>query len=189
MNGFRCLPLVVMVALPAIVIAADPSKAGGSSKNSGQKIASAMSAAPMAISKQATIMDYPATPDGKPIMLRKGSNGWTCFPDNAGTPGKDPMCLDKQWMTWLEAYLNKTSPNITAVGIGYMLQGGSDASNTDPFADKPAAGQAWVKAPPHIMVIAPGKLDPAMFSSDPHSGEHWIMFGGTPYEHLMIPVK
>ena len=54
---------------------------------------------------------------------------------------------------------------------------------------KPAPGEHWVKAPPHIMVIAPGKLDPAMFSSEPHSGEHWIMYGGTPYEHLMIPVK
>ena len=26
--------------------------------------------------------------------LRKGSNGFTCMPDNPVTPGPDPMCMD-----------------------------------------------------------------------------------------------
>jgi hypothetical protein len=38
-------------------------------------------------------------------------------------------------------------------------------------------------------VFSTGKLDPAVFSSDPRSGGPWIMWGGTPYEHLMVPVK
>ena len=41
----------------------------------------------------------------------------------------------------------------------------------------------------HGMVIVPGKLDAKAHSSDPHSGEPWIMWGGTPYEHLMVPIK
>lgn len=181
---------VILVAWLGLAMTGGP--AAAAQKNSpptAQKIRVALSAAPTAVSKDATVLDWPSTPDGKPVVLRTGKNGWTCLPDNPGTPGQDPMCLDKQWMKWMNAYMGKTNPVIDGVGIAYMLQGGSDASNTDPYAQKPAPGEHWVKAPPHIMVIAPGKLDPALFSSDPHSGEHWIMYGGTPYEHLMIPVK
>jgi hypothetical protein len=32
------------------------------------------------------------------------------------------------------------------------------------------------------------ELNPAAYSSDPHSGGPCIMYGGTPYEHLMAPV-
>ena len=69
-----------------------------------------------------------------------------------------------------------------------MLQGGSDASNTDPFATEPAAGEEWMTSPPHIMILMPGDLDQTVFSTDPHSGGPWIMWAGTPYEHIMMPV-
>lgn len=183
------LPVVLVAWLGLAMTGGQAEAAQKNSPPTAQKIRVALSAAPTAVSKDATVLDWPSTPDGKPVVLRTGKNGWTCLPDNPGTPGQDPMCLDKQWMKWMNAYMGKTNPVIDGVGIAYMLQGGSDASNTDPYAQKPAPGEHWVKAPPHIMVIAPGKLDPALFSSDPHSGEHWIMYGGTPYEHLMIPVK
>ena len=35
----------------------------------------------------------------------------------------------------------------------------------------------------------PAKLDANVFSSDPKSGKPYMMWGGTPYEHLMVPVK
>lgn len=183
---------LITVTLAGILLATTGQVPGEVSRPEGpdaRKIRSAMSAAPTSVSREAAIMDWPSKAGAQPAVIRAGKNGWTCLPDNPGTPGNDPMCLDRQWMKWLDAYLNKTSPAIDAVGIAYMLQGGADASNSDPFASKPAHGEHWIMAPPHIMVIAPGKLDPQMFSSDPHSGEHWIMFGGTPYEHLMIPVK
>lgn len=177
------------VVLLAALLPLTAAVASAADKQMMSKIKSAMSAAPSSIANEATIMDWPATPDAKPALLRQGTNGWTCFPDFPVSPGPDPMCLDKQWMAWMDGYLKHTAPVITGVGIGYMLAGGSSASNEDPFAEMPKAGEHWMKEPPHIMVISPGKLDPAMFSQDPHSGGHWIMFGGTPYEHLMIPVK
>lgn len=177
-----CCVVLLAVVLPFTTAVA-------ATKQEMSKIKSAMSAAPMSITRDATFMDWPATPEGTPALLKKGNNGWTCFPDNPGTPGPDPMCLDKQWMAWVEGYLKHTAPVITGVGIAYMLAGGSSASNTDPFAEKPKPGEHWMKEPPHLMVLSPTKLDSAMFSADPHSGGHWIMFGGTPYEHLMIPVK
>ena len=153
------------------------------------KIQSAMSAAPNSIAKDARIVDYPEKAGQPLIELREGTNGWACFPDWQATPGKDPMCFDKMWIQWFEAINTATDPNINQPGIAYMLQGGSDASNTDPFAMKPKEGQAWVSTPPHIMLIVPGKLDESLFSTDHHSGEPWVMYAGTPYEHVMIPVE
>lgn len=152
------------------------------------KIENAMSAAPLSVAENATIMDHEFNADGSIVILREGTNGWTCFPDMPTTPGNDPACYDETWMQWLKAYLAGEEPNITTPGLSYMLQGSSDASNTDPFAVEPAAGEEWVSSPSHIMVILPGKLDASLFSTDPESGEPWIMFAGTPYEHIMIPV-
>jgi hypothetical protein len=154
-----------------------------------QKLKSAMSAGPPSIAEHATILDSADVAKAK--VLRHGTNGWTCLPDDPGSPGNDPQCLDSNGLEWWKALMAHTAPKLTAVGIDYGLQGGSDASNTDPFASQPPAGQQWVNSPPHVMFIpGPGqKLDPAIFSTDPHSGGPWIMFPGTPYAHLMVPVK
>lgn len=167
--------------------AAEPKKA--EPKAAEKRIQNAMSAAPKAISKAATILDFPATAGGEMVVLRKGTNDWTCLVDDPGTPANDPMCLDKAGMQWAQAWMSKQEPKLSAVGMGYMLQGGGSASNTDPFAKKPAAGEKWMKEPPHIMIFSVGKLDPKVYGTDPHSGGPWIMWAGTPYEHLMVPVK
>ena len=153
------------------------------------KIKSAMSAGPPMVARNATILD--GVDVAKAKVLRQGTNGWTCLPDDPGSPGNDPQCLDKNGLEWWTALMAHRPPHLTAPGIDYMLQGGSDASNTDPFASQPAAGEKWVNSPPHVMFIpGPGdKLNPAIFSTDPHSGGPWVMFPGTPYAHLMVPVK
>lgn len=146
------------------------------------KIDNALSAAPAKIAQGAAVMD------GEQNSLREGSNGWTCFPDRPNSPGNDPMCLDAQWLKWAEGLSTKTKPQVSGVGLAYMLAGGADASNTDPFATEPAPGDEWVKAGPHIMVIVP---DPAMLGSlptDPNNGGPWVMWKGTPYAHVMMPV-
>ena len=176
----------VLLVIVAGVTAQTPTPAA---KSKTSKIQNAASAAPPAVSKDATILDWPAGEGDQPVLLRKGTNEWTCFPDDPSTPGNDPMCLDKTWLQWVEAWMAKKDFKPTLPGIGYMLQGGSTASNADPFATKPAPGEKWMKEQPHVMVIVPGKLDPKAHSSDPHSGGPWIMWGGTPYEHLMVPIK
>ena len=146
-------------------------------------IASAMSAAPDSIAEHATIMDV----DGVTV-LREGSNGWTCFPNANATPAEDPMCLDETWMGWVEALVTKTDPDTQTVGLAYMLAGGSDGSNTDPYATGPKEGEAWITSPAHVMVLMPGTIDQTIFTTDPLSGEPFIMWAGTPYEHIMMPV-
>ena len=174
-------------AKPAEAKKAEPKKPSARTKEA--KIQNATSAAPRSIAKTATVMDWPAKPGDQPTVLRKGTNDWTCFTDDPTTPAHDPMCLDKMSMAWADAWMTKKEPKLAGPGIGYMLHGGGSASNADPFATKPPAGEKWMKEPPHIMVFPAGKLDPAVYGTDPHSGKPWIMWAGTPYEHLMIPVK
>jgi len=119
-------------------------------KTDAQITASAMSAAPKAVGEGATIVAMNA--DGSMRTLRQGSNGFTCMPDDPGTPGPDPMCLDANGMEWLHALMNKAEPP-DKVGFVFMLVEGSDASNTDAFATEPAAGRQWIKTGPHIMVV------------------------------------
>src|SRR4051812_35824859 len=85
------------------------------------KIAQAMGAAPPDISKSAAIMDFPDTPTGAMKELRKGTNGWTCMPSSPGEFGQasleDPMCLDKQFMSWADAWMAKKDPQLTGVAV------------------------------------------------------------------------
>lgn len=153
------------------------------------KIQNAMSAAPEAIASTAAVMDWPAMEGGEPTQLRAGTNGWTCFTDVPASPGNDPMCVDQNFMAWSTAWMSKTGPNITGVGFGYMLQGGSDASNTDPFKFQPDSGEQWVNSGPHVMMVVPSVATLARLPTDYKTGGPWIMWQGTPYAHVMLPVK
>ena len=122
------------------------------------------------------------------VVLREGTNGWTCLSDWPVSPGNDPQCFDPIWAAWNEAYAAGEEPEIPGLGIGYMLQGGSDPSNSDPMAMEPAPGEEWVTTPPHLMFLMPEGFDAEVFSTTPSDSVPYIMWDGTPYEHLMVPV-
>ena len=151
------------------------------------KIANAMSAAPAAIGQGATIMDFGA--DMKLVQLRAGTNGWTCLPDNPASPGNDPMCVDQNFIAWVTGWLGHTKPVIKTAGFAYMLQGGTDASNTDPFKMKPDSGQSWVDTGPHVMMVVPDPSALKGLSTDYKAGGPYIMWQNTPYAHVMMPIK
>jgi hypothetical protein len=154
-----------------------------------QMIASAMKAAPKKVAENATI----AVPDPKGGMrtLRKGTNGFTCMPDNPETPGPDPMCWDKNSDGWMEAYLNHKPAPAGKVGLMYMLSGGTDASNTDPYATKPSSTNHWIKTGPHIMIVGADAsfYDSYPKSADPDTKSPYVMWAGSPYQHLMAPIN
>ena len=189
-----------MVAALAIVSAqtaiaaymAMPSKAakGAALSASDQKmIKSAMSAAPKKVGGAATIVVMGA--DGKMRTLREGTNGFTCMPDNPATPGPDPMCMDKAAWEWAANMGGHKPPATGKVGLMYMLAGGTDASNTDPYAPKPSAKKDWVKTGTHIMIVGADAsfYDQYPKSAKPDTSVPYVMWAGTPYQHLMIPVK
>ena len=158
-------------------------------KTDEELIADAMTAAPKGVGENATIV----APDAKGGMrtLRQGTNGFTCMPDNPATPGPDPMCWDKNAGEWVEAYLNHKTPPPGKTGLMYMLAGGTDASNTDPYATKPTAANHWIKTGPHVMIVG---ADASFYDTypkgvDPDTKAPYVMWAGTPYQHLMAPIR
>ena len=159
------------------------------SVDAADKLANAMSAAPMAIAKDATIIDWPIDPTlGEGKELRAGTNGWVCRPDDPTTPTDDPRCLDANWRTLFGMEFSPEREALNMIGFAYMLQGDSVADNNDPSLLQPPVGQEWQIDPPHLMIISSQPWDPALFTSDHHTGGPWLMFPGTPAEHLMVPV-
>ena len=146
-------------------------------------IADALSAAPSSIAAGATVMGA----DGK--VLRQGSNGWICMPDDPATPGRDPMCVDKNGLAWVMALMDHKAPPAGVVGIAFMLAGGSDASNVDPYAVKPSG--AWITTGPHVMLLSAEAAKASGYpgGAHPDTRKPSVMFEGTPYAHIMLPVK
>ena len=157
------------------------------SANSNDPIASAESAAPAAVAHAAAIVS--PQPDGTMKVLRAGSGIWTCMPDSPATPGPDPMCFDKNAATWADAWVHHKPPPTDAAGVIYMLEGGTDASNIDPYATKPTANNDWVKTGPHIMIVgSKAVLAGYPAGAKPDTSAPSVMWAGTPYAHLMVPV-
>lgn len=179
----KILKYLIWVCASMVMAAAQ-----GAEKSKDELIANAMSGGPTSIARDATITA--PTADGKMETLRKGTNGWTCMPDNPGTPGNDPMCMDPASLAWLHSIMEHKDPP-DAVGFMYMLAGGSDADNTDPYAAKPPEGRKWVETGPHVMIVGPAvkKMTGYPKELQPDTSKPYVMYFGTPYEHLMLPVK
>jgi len=157
--------LATVISLPAVAQDED-------------KIESALSAAPQEMAENAKVMDMQGN------VLREGTGEYTCFPDE----GAGPMCLDAEWLTWADAWMNKKEDyKTTQFGLAYMLAGDTGASNIDPFATEKTADNQWVVEGPHVMILVP---DPALLESitdDPNAGGPYVMWKGTPYQHIMMP--
>jgi hypothetical protein len=166
-------------AAPAPAAAAGPVKPP---TTDAELIASARSAAPESISKDATITTWDMR------GLHVGTNGWTCVPDGP-SPHVDPMCVDKNGTDWMMALMHKGKPEKGKLGFAYMLQGGSDASNTDPYATEPPAGHTWIETGPHVMIMNIGDQFAGYPTTADDPSKPYVMWAGTPYAHLMIPVK
>jgi len=169
--------------------AATPKQAAATTRGpmtDAAKVRMAMSAAPADIAKGAAIMDM----DEKGAMkqLRAGTNGWTCMLIPAGEE-PEAMCMDKAWSGWADAYMTKKNPPAPkGVGVAYMLRGDHGASNTDPFATGPTATNQWVVSPSHVMLLVPDAKMLDAYPTDPHAGGPWVMWKGTPYAHVMVPM-
>ena len=183
--------VVVLAAVGAVAQEKkDAPKAGhdgmakaGPAQSDAAVIAKATSAAPPDVARGAAVMGMGA--DGKMKELRPGTNGWMCMMDLAG----DSMCLDKEWQVWGDAWMNKKEPpKPKTVGVAYMLKGDKGASNTDPYATKKTADNNWVVSGPHIMILPTDVSQLDAYPTDWTKGGPWVMWKGTPYAHIMVPV-
>ena len=154
------------------------------------KIASALSAAPAALARNAAVKDWPDK-NGSMATLRGGSNGWVCFPSHPANKYRknDAMCIDDQWQEWMSAYKQKRKPNISKVGYAYMLSADDWASNTDMSAKAPTPENQWHKLGPHVMVLYPDAKMLEGLPTTPGAMGPYIMAPGSAYAHVMWPMR
>ena len=165
--------LLSLASLPAALNAQD------ASPDAKAMIKDALSATTAEMAKGATVVDWENN------VLKEGDNGWICFP----TPPEietGPMCVDEPWLAWADGWMNKKEVNITRLGISYMLAGDSGASNSDPYATEET--DDWVVVGAHLMIIVPDARMLEGIPTDPENGGPWVMWKGTPYAHVMVPV-
>jgi hypothetical protein len=145
-------------------------------------IADALSAGSVAMAANSKVVDW----DMK--TLKEGAGPYTCMPTPPMLKGTAPMCMDEPWMAWAHGWMTKGEVATKTLGISYMLAGDEGASNIDPYAEGPTDDNQWVVEGPHLMLIVP---DPAMLEGIPtdfSSGGPYVMWKGTPYAHVMVPV-
>lgn len=176
-NLFPLAGLLLIAMLPKTLNAQEVEFASPEAK---AMIEDALTATTPAMAEGATVVDWENN------VLKKGDNGWTCFPTPPAFE-KAPMCLDEPWLTWAHGWMTKGPVNTTRVGVGYMLAGDSGASNSDPYASEPT--EDWVVSGPHLMIIVPDVASLEGISTDPKTTGPYVMWKGTPYAHIMVPVR
>ncbi len=175
---FTCLSLgASMIAL------ATAAKAEQAMQTDEQLMKALSTAAPKQVLEHATILNMDQ--GGKMRTVREGTSGWTCM-----DPGGAPMCADKAAMEWAQAWQSH-GPAPQNLGFIYMLNGDTGASNTDPYAKTETADNNWIKTGSHVMIV--GAQAKTMMEGYPREAKAdpdkpYVMWPGTPYEHLMLPV-
>ncbi len=176
----------VLVAVVAMIIIAGPkldSRASAMSLNdtAEAKIARAMSAGPPDIARSAKIVDKDA--QGHTIVLREGSNGFTCMPGNPNVIGDPAMCVDGPSMQWFADFAaHKPKPTNTVPGITYMLAGATQRSDSDPH-DHTSPG---ITVPPHWMIMWPFDAKATGLPTTHRDTGAYIMWSGSPYAHMHV---
>tara|TARA_B100000401_G_scaffold283259_1_gene193555 strand:- start:384 stop:701 length:318 start_codon:yes stop_codon:yes gene_type:complete len=98
------------------------------------------------------------------------------------------MCVDKAWQKWLDAFVNKKpyDSESASFGMSYMLVGDVPVDNDDPRNTDRSKG-TWVQEGPHLMILLPESMMKD-FPRDPYAGGPYVMFDGTDYVHMMVPL-
>jgi hypothetical protein len=143
----RTLGLFGLLTMAAVAFSQNASH---HSSTDSSKIADALRAGPVFITKNATILDWPQKPGGEYRVLRQGTNEWTCLPGVPGYSHDEPGCFDPVFSQWMKDSLAGREPHITTVGIAYMYVGA-----WVPNKSRNGAGGDEFHVGPHIMIVSP----------------------------------
>jgi len=169
---------LVSVALAGILTMATPLLSWADQHDA--LIAQARSAAPDLVSADATVV-Y------RGEVLAEGTNGWTCLPETLPDDNA-PMCNDAVWMELMTAMGAGADYTVEHLGVSYMLQGDAGVSNSDPAHPDGADAPDFIKEGAHLMLAVPRELLDGI-TEDPHAGGPYVMWGDTPYAHIMVPLE
>jgi hypothetical protein len=166
-------------------------------------IADTSLAAPPSVTADAKI--YGWTKDGKLALARDGAGPYTCVASGAfsirigkpALPYPDPMCLDQNAWSFIQALWNKEKSLPTAPGLVWMLAGMNVTksavdigASTIATTATGATGEEVVQMTPHVMIM-PLPFNKAVAGMTTKYNlenplDPWIMAAGKPHEHLMV---
>lgn len=164
------------------------------------KIWAYSTAAPSFIAANCSVVDVDGT------VLREGTNGWTAMaanprgmadPENGWKDPHEamPMVGDGPAMQWAMAYMGGKTPEMETDGWAWMLHGDMGEDNRkhlvidEEGVAKAKADGEWIESGAHLMLFP---KDPASLEGQTtnfNTGAPYVMFKGTGYDHLMIPVE
>ena len=171
----------VRLAIRTNAKSAQPTTAVDTSKTAQARIERAMSAGPPEIARSAKIIDKDE--QGRSVVLRAGTNNFTCMPGNPKVIGDPPMCADEPSMQWAADFANhKPKPTNTIPGITYMLAGATQRSDSDPY-DKTSSP---LTVGPHWMIMWPFDPKATGLPTTHRNTGAYIMWAGSPYAHVHV---
>ena len=133
-------------------------------------------------------------------VLRQGTNGWTCqsanprpLPPTGWRSAHEAMaaCHDGEGMKWMMGYMAGKAPVMERDTFMWMLHGdmGEDNTKAGVLNEEDSAPGQWIESGPHLMLMPKDPTSLANYPTDFTTGAPYVMFAGTPYAHLMIPVQ
>src|SRR6266849_2995759 len=160
----------------------DTDESGGAAGEPAEvQMARAIAAGPRHVTDSARIVGADA--QGKRMVLREGSNGFTCQPGNPKVLCRPASCSNeaaRQWSADMAAHKAKQAS--AEPGIIYMLAGARQPGVSDP-SDKT---RAPMTIGPHWMIMWPFDPKTTGLSATSKDAGAYIMLAGTPYAHLHI---
>ena len=193
----------------AIITFSASSAFSGGDEWKSKMIADALTAAPPAVTSDATI--YAWNSKGQMLLLRSGAGSYVCLASGfmstrigkTPLPYPDPMCLDQNAWKFMRHFLSQknpmkpSKPYPTEPGLCWMLAGMAVAggmldigSGTKFEVTVAKSGAKIVRMTPHLMIL-PFPVNektagmPTKYDTD-HPGASWIMAAKSPIEHVMI---
>jgi hypothetical protein len=145
------------------------------------QMARAIAAGPPNVASSARIVGVDA--QGKRMVLREGSNGFTCQPGDPTVVGRPASCSNeaaRQWSADMAAH--KPKPSNAEPGIVYMLAGATQRAVSGPSDETSPP----ITIGPRWMIMWPFDPKTTGLSAAPKDTGAYIMLAGTPYAHLHI---
>ena len=187
----RSLPLAAAIAVTVLFAGhlggtrashpTDRAAATGQNESKETRIARAISAGPEEVARGARVVDTDG--NGRTVVLREGTNGFTCMPGNLSVIGDPPMCADAASMQWAADFTaHKPKPTNTVPGITYMLAGATQRSDSDPYDTTSPP----ITVPPHWMIMWPFDPKATGLPTTHRDTGAYIMWAGSPYAHVHI---
>ena len=187
----RSVALGLLIAGSGFVLASSGwAEAPKAAPTDAQLIASAMTAAPAKVAKRRhDRRDGGGRQDAHPAQ------GNERLHLHAGQPG-DPRSrsdVHGQELDGVGARVGRASAAARGQGRLHVHAGGRDRRQQHGSlrGRSPTASNHWIKTGPHVMIVGadPSFYDAYPKSADPDTSVPYVMWAGTPYQHLMAPVK